>query len=544
MLKSLYISNYALIEHLEIEFPQGLIIITGETGAGKSILLGAISLLLGAKAEKELLKDENKNCVVEALFSITKEGGEEEYLIRRVLYPNGRTRSFVNDEPVTNQYLKELSEQLIDIHAQHEHLLIGDSNFRLSVLDSFAKNYNLYQEYLTNYSTLKEVGKTLKEYQNLLIAQERDYEYNKFQYENLKEANLVEGEVEELEREQLILSNADQIKSSLAQISMLFNIQERSLVQTLKEIATLYAKITSIESASNLAERVESCRIELREIESENEQLANNINYDPARLQFVEERLSSIYTLFKKHGVDDTQGLLSLIEEYGSKLSLNTSYKEKIEELEILYKEREEKMVRSAKKLTESRIEAASKFSKLIESKVRELEMPYARFSTKIKELNDYTTEGRERVEFYFSANKEIDEREISKIASGGELSRIMLCLKSILATGGHMPTLIFDEIDSGVSGSIAEKMGNLIDELSKNVQLFAITHLPQIASKGGCHLLVYKEEDKDGVATTKIKKIEKEDRVVEIARMLSGSTLTEAAISNAKEFLKVNPYY
>lgn len=551
MLKSLAISNYALIEKLEITFPEGLIIITGETGAGKSILLGAISLLLGAKADKEILKDSDQNCVVEALFTIESTPETEvlfnenlmepskELLIRRVISPTGRTRSFVNDQPVTAKFLKEISELLIDIHAQHEHLLIGNSNFRLQVLDSYAKNKEVKESYKCAYNRQKELEKQKRELLENLSKEEQDFEYNSFRYQQLADAALVSDELKEIEQEHKILSNAEEIKSTLYEIKQLLNPNEISIVQTLRETEVLFSKLSkSIQATSQMGQRVESCRIELKELERETEELAESITSDPAKATLLEERLSLIYDLFNKYKVNSVEELISIKELFASKLELTGDFRDKLEQTEKQLIESSNNLKEKAKVLTESRQRASGSFSQEMTQKIRELEMPFAQFSAQIKEQQQYDIHGKESIEFFFSANKEIAPREISKVASGGELSRIMLCLKAIMARGTQMPTLIFDEIDSGVSGSIADKMGLLIGELSNNMQLFAITHLPQIASKGNCHLLVYKEEGETGAAASKIKRIENQERVMEIARMLSGSELTSAAIANAQDFL------
>lgn len=551
MLKSLLISNYALIEKLEISFPDGLIIITGETGAGKSILLGAISLLLGAKADKEILKDSNENCVVEALFTIENRTETDnlfkenlmdpttDLLIRRVISPTGRSRSFVNDQPVTAKFLKDISELVIDIHAQHEHLLIGNSNFRLQVLDSYAKNKEILESYKLSFNRQKELEKRKRELEDNLAKEEEDFDYNSFRYKQLEEAALVLGELEELEQEHKMLSNAQEIQATLYEITQLFNPAETSIVQSLREAEALFSKISSsINITTQMAQRVESCRIELKELERETLTLTETIISNPERTALLEERLSLIYDLFNKYKVNSVEELILVKEQLESKLHLTGDFREKLEET---YKElviSSNTLKEKARLLTESRQKASGSFSIEMSQKIRELEMPFAQFSAQIKEQEHYDVNGKESIEFFFSANKEIAPREISKVASGGELSRIMLCLKAIMARGTQMPTLIFDEIDSGVSGSIAHKMGLLIGELSNNMQLFAITHLPQIASKGGCHLLVYKEDGESGTAASKIKKIEGQERTMEIARMLSGSQLTPAAIANAQEFL------
>lgn len=551
MLKSLSISNYALIEKLEISFPDGLIIITGETGAGKSILLGAISLLLGAKADKEMLKNSNENCVVEALFTIENSAETEslfnenlmepstELLIRRVISPTGRTRSFVNDQPVNARFLKDISEKLIDIHAQHEHLLIGDSHFRLQVLDSYAKNREILDSYKLAYNRQKELEKKRAELEEKLAKEEQDFDYNSFRHKQLEEAALVLGELQEIEEEYKILSNAQEIQATLYEIVQLLNPEEIPVVQTLREIETLFSKISSsIHTTSQMAQRVESCRIELKELERETLALVETVVSNPAKASLLEERLTIIYDLLNKYKATSVEELIEIKEDYASKLNLTGNYRELLKETEKELITSSSNLKEKARLLTESRQQASGSFSKEMTQKIRELEMPFAQFNAQIKEQEQYHINGKESIEFFFSANKEIAVREISKVASGGELSRIMLCLKAIMARGTQMPTLIFDEIDSGVSGSIADKMGLLIGELSNNMQLFAITHLPQIASKGECHLLVYKEEGESGAAASKIKRIDNQERIMEIARMLSGSELTPAAVANAKEFL------
>lgn len=550
MLKSLAISNYALIESLEISFPDGLIIITGETGAGKSILLGAISLLLGAKADKDILKVSDKNCVVEATFTI--ETGAEtdaifvanslepagEIVLRRVISPNGRTRSFVNDEPVSIQFLKDISEKIIDIHAQHEHLLIGDSSFQLSVLDSYAGNSSILERYRNCWTKVKELEKEQQSLMLQLTKEEQESEYNRFQVKQLEDAKLVPGELEEKESEFNLLSNAEEIKSSLFQIIDLINPNGVSFVQNLKEITNITQRISkAIPVLDQLSERVEICRIEIKEIEREISSIAERVSVDPERASVLDQRLSSLYDLLKRFRADNIEELIAIKEQISARLESGENIKERLaltgKELKIFSDE----MATIAQELSDSRIEASFGFAKGMQERIRELEMPHALFEIKVSSSDNYEYYGKDIVTLYFSANQNIPARELSKVASGGELSRIMLCLKAILAKGKGMPTMIFDEIDTGVSGSIADKMGSLIGDLSDFMQVFAITHLPQIASKGNCHLLVYKESI-SGNTITKIKKIENDERIMEIARMLSGKELTQAAIANAKVFL------
>lgn len=541
MLKSLAVSNYALIENLEIDFPEGFIIITGETGAGKSILMGAIALLFGGRADLSVIKNKEKNCVVEALFEL--EAGKE-ITLRRVLSPNGKSRSFVDDEPVSAATLKELSENLVDIHAQHQHLLLADSGFQLSVLDSFAGNGELLQRYAAEYGLLSELTTRYNSLSSKIAKEEAESDYIRFQLSQLKEAKLHSGELEELEEELRILSNAGSIKSSLFNISNLISPEgtEISLLQNLKEAVAICSRISSeYKSAGALQERIESCRVELKDIEQEVRAKAESVNVNPERAALVEERLSLLYTLLKKHHVDTVDELIGIMEDLEEKSGITTEHRIELEKLEEEMRGCTERRNSLAAQLHARRIEASERFIVKMTSSVRELEMPHAMFKIEICGLQQYNITGSDSVTYFFSANKNIAPRELAKVASGGELSRIMLCLKALMATGKGMPSMIFDEIDSGVSGSIADKMGNLLDELSKKMQIFAITHLPQIACKGNCHLLVYKEIDGTGTTKTNIKEIHGEERVTEVARMLSGAELTEASIANARVLLGKN---
>jgi DNA repair protein RecN (Recombination protein N) len=538
MLKSLTISNYALIDNLEISFPSGLLIITGETGAGKSILMGAISLLFGTKADPTVLKDKTKNCVVEALFSGF---GQDEIILRRVVSPSGKSRSFLNDEPVTINVLRELSDKLVDIHAQHQHLLLSDSNFQLSVLDTYAGNESLLAEYREVYENVSRTKRLCNELETKIQKEETQAEFNRFQYEKLKQANLREGELEELEEEFRVLSNAGEIKNALFQATELISPsgEDISLLQKLKETQSILDKISgNYRNVVEIASRVESCRLELKDIEQELRSRAESVNVTPERASLLEERISAIYKLMNIHHVKNVESLLKIMEELHQSLErvdIHTS------ELENARKEMESLNVRMEElsgTLHGRRLNHLEEFVCEITSAIRNLEMPYARFEVKIEKTEDYNIWGRDSVIFFFSANKNIETRELSKVASGGEISRIMLCLKAVLASRKDMPAMILDEIDSGVSGSIADKMGDLIAQLSKKMQIFAVTHLPQIASKGNTHFLVYKEIAPAGTTRTKIREITGDERVMELARMLSGSETSAAAVANAEELL------
>ena len=552
MLNSLTVSNYILIDNLEVEFPEGLVIITGETGAGKSILIGALNLLLGSKADSSVIKDNLKNCVVEGVFHIDDDPElsasfsensidfSSEITLRRVISPNGKSRSFVNDEPVSLQFLKELSGELIDIHAQHQQLLLSDSRFQLSVLDSFAGNGELLEDYRKEYYLLKELEKERGMLIEKIARFEQESEYNTYQLSQLEAAKLAIGELEEMEAEFKLLSHAEEIKLSIVKILQLLNPPEASFVQCLKEISSISSKLfPNFPAIEPISQRIENSRIEIRDIEQELQLLSESISVSPEKMALVEQRISVIYDLLNKHHLANVEQLIELRDSLRSKLTSSESSKEELSELEKKISLLRKNLIDCAEKLSSKRTGSARQFADSLTSRIRNLEMPHAIFDLKLEKTPDYSPFGCDTVEFIFSANSNVAPKNLSSVASGGELSRIMLCLKAIMAKGIGMPTMIFDEIDSGVSGSIADKMGNLIDELSQNMQIFAITHLPQIASKGSHHLLVYKEVNISGDTESKIVKIEGEARITEIARMLSGSQLTNEAIENARVFLK-----
>lgn len=554
MLKKLTIQNYALIDSLDIEFPDGLVIITGETGAGKSILLGALSLLLGAKAEPDVLKDKDRNCVVEGEFELKnlpqtvlrrlEEGGVElergELCLRRVISPNGRSRSFINDAPVAVGMLTEISGRLIDIHAQHQHLLLTDENYQLSVLDYFAGTEKLLQSYRDAYQAYAVAKSNLARLDDTIAARNQELDYKQFQFDKLEEAKLAGGELEELELEQKQLANAEEIKNLTCGALELLQPMGVSIVQNLKDASNLLRKCSNfVPGLEPLAQRLESCRIECKDIEAELNGAAENITVSPQRLEYVEGRLGVIYSFCKKYDVSTVGALLEIkntLEQELLQVSDNLQQRERLAKEVLLL---EEGRKQAAVALSEKRKEKIAALSQVLENKIKELEMPHAVFGIEHEIREGYAPEGIDKIRFVFSANGAQRLLPVQKAASGGELSRIMLCIKSLMAEYIGMATMIFDEIDTGVSGSIADKMGNLIGQLGNHMQLFAITHLPQIAAKGETHLLVYKEFDGRQVAATRIKALDKQERVMEVARMLSGAELSKAAIENAKFLLK-----
>jgi DNA repair protein RecN (Recombination protein N) len=538
MLRRLTIQNYALIDSLDIELPGGLIIITGETGAGKSIMLGALSLLLGGKGDVSALKDSSKNCVVEGEFELDG----EELILRRVISPAGRTRNFINDEPANLGELVSIASRIIDIHAQHQHLLLTDAAYQMQVVDYFAGTRTLLEKYRGVFSQLQKSEAALEELDANIARIEGEREYRQFQFDKLYQASLKEGELEELEQEQKQLANAEQIRDGIYGAVSLMQPMGSSIVQNLKEAVHILQKSSNfVPELQELCNRLESCRIECKDIEDELETLAGGITVSPQRLEQVEERLSLLYSLMRKHSVASVEELLQVRDSLEQEL---LGAERSIEDRNALVeriKELEAERNSLAEELSRAREAKIKGLGKTLQDSIRDLQMPYAVFEVALEDAGKYTMQGKDAVQFLFSANGNGKLNPVQKAASGGELSRIMLCLKALMANFTGMPTMIFDEIDTGVSGSIAHKMGELIGKMGERMQIIAITHLPQIASKRGTHLLVQKEFDRQNNAATRIRRIEGDERVKEVARMLSGSELTNAALENARELLKEN---
>lgn len=533
MLARLTIENYALIDHLEIEFPGDLVIITGETGAGKSILLGALSLLFGGKADAGVIKDNTRNCVVEAEFR-GPEG--KETIVRRVLSPSGRSRSFVDDEPVTMDELGNATSGLVDIHSQHQHLLLADRKFQISVLDSYAGILDEVERYSHNYESLVSARRNLEAMKARLSASEKEREYLEFQYSKLEEAKLRDGELQELEIEQIQLANSELIKENLSVVSNAIEGDETNILSSLKEAENALFRIREfVPAAEELASRVESARIELKDVAQEADRTAGSVVCDPSHLEEVENRIGLICDLMRRHGVSSVAELIALRDEIASKLGIGVDAELEKSKLEKEVARLEDECRKEADEIHNKRIAKAPQLSELLQESVRNLEMPLAKFEVRVSKKDSFGIDGCDDILFYFNANG-AELRELSKCASGGELSRIMLCLKALMCRYKGMPTVIFDEIDTGVSGSIADKMGRIIVGMGSNMQVVAITHLPQVASKGSAHFLVYKEGNP--VPATKIRHIEGEEREREIARMLSGSSVTNEALANARVLL------
>lgn len=551
MLRSLFIQNYALIEKLDINLYQGFSVITGETGAGKSIILGAIGLLLGQRADVKTIRKGAAKCIIEARFDVSAYGMrsyfeqneleyEDECILRRELYASGKSRAFINDSPASLAQMKELGEQLIDIHSQHQNLLLNKEGFQLNVLDLIAHDETLLASYQALYDEWKEVQQELTDLIARAEQDKTDEDYLRFQLNQLEEANLTSGEQEELEQEADTLSHAEEIKAGFYHISQTFCGDEGGLLSELKESLNRMRDLQHIyQPASELADRLESTYIELKDIADEAADQEEKVEFNPKRLDEVNERLNLIYTLQKKHRLSTVEELLTLADEYASKLSAITSSESDIAALRERSEELKGRILEKAAVLTEARSLAARQVEGEMAARLMPLGIPNVRFQVCIGPRKEPGRYGMDTVSFLFSANKNGNLQNVSSVASGGEIARVMLSIKAMIAGAVKLPTIIFDEIDTGVSGEIADRMADIMQEMADNErQVISITHLPQIAARGSVHYKVYKQ-DNDTETNSHIRQLEPDERVKEIAHMLSGSTLTEAALSNARALLK-----
>ncbi len=550
MLLKLFVQNYALINELDVNLDNGLTIITGETGAGKSILLGALSLILGTRADTSVLLDKNEKCIVEGTFRIQDYDLNDLFIssnidydvittLRREINPAGKSRAFINDTPVTINLMKELGDRLIDIHSQHQTLMLNDNLFQLSVIDSFAGTATLINEYKRAYSNYKELKKEYNGVKGKADKNKADLEYYQFQLNQLDDAKLRSGEQEELEAEHELLEHTEEIKLALSGALSMFTSDNQSILSLLREVKLNLGKIrTYLPDGESLYTRVESSLIELDDLSSEIDKLTSTIEADPQRLALVTNRLDTIFSLLQKHRVNNLEELLLKHEEIKKLVNSILSSDERLSELESLL----EKEINTLKTISEQITEKRSKIIPDVELKItdllRQLGMPHAKFRISLTRSDDFTPSGNDHVDFLFSANKQIRPENIAKIASGGELSRVMLSLKSLLTKNNNLPTIIFDEIDSGVSGEVADKVGQILSGMGKYMQVINITHLPQVASRGTRHYHVYKA-DVDDSTFTRVKLLTADERIMEVARLLSGSEVTEIAMNNAKELLR-----
>lgn len=549
MLTRLHVQNYALIEALDMQPGEGLNIITGETGAGKSILLGALSLILGARADSRSLADPQKKCIVEGEFRLREKvfrsffaesdlDFEEYTLIRRELSPAGKSRAFVNDTPVNLNLLKELGELLIDIHSQHETLQLTQSTFQLKVIDTYAKSLNELTAYSLHYEKAKYLREELENLKSRAARSRSDMDYLSFQLDQLQKANLKQGEQQELEAEGGVLEHAEEIKLVFQKLSHMLDREEGGMLSALKAaIQDLHSVATHHPLAGGYSERLESVRIELSDLLREAVLEDEKIEIDPKRLQELRERLDLLYSLQQKHQAGSVEELLEIRDKLEAEVSDIQHFDTHITRLEEALKAEEDTLREKGLALQKKRLQVLPSLEEHISGMLRQLGMPHAVLQVQHQPLEAPGTTGMDKLAFLFSANKQSAPQELSRIASGGEMSRVMLALKSLLVDRQDLPTIIFDEIDAGVSGEIARKMGTIIQGMARNMQVLNITHLPQIASLGEKHYLVYKT---DGAETTntRIRLLSEEERVSEIAKLLSGDRVTDTAMENAKELL------
>lgn len=551
MLQSIYIQNYALIDKLDIDFTSGFSVITGETGAGKSIILGAIGLLLGQRADVKAIKNESSKCIVEARFRIASYNMEdfftqndidfdpEECILRREVSINGKSRAFINDTPASLAQMKLLGEKLIDIHSQHQNLLLNKEGFQLNILDILAQDDKEVKVYIDLYNKYRKICHELEEFILQADKSRQDEDYIRFQLEQLEEAQLQEGEQSALEKEAETLSHSEDIKSGLYKAEQLIDGDEGGTLSLTKEcIQTLQSIDRVYTPAQEWTERLNSCYIELKDLSMEIRGAQEEVEFNPNRLEYVNERLNLIYSLQQKHRTDTIEGLIELTARYRKQLDAITSFDDRIEELNQQKAQFYMQVIKQGEVLTQLRTQAARYIESQMEALLIPLGMPNVRFAVELTPRKEPDSKGMDSVTFLFSANKNGTLQNVASIASGGEIARVMLSLKAMIAGAVKLPTIIFDEIDTGVSGSIAEKMALIMQDMGRqNRQVISITHLPQIAARGIAHYKVYKEDTETGT-NSHIRRLTDEERVKEIANMLSGSTLTEAAMNNARALL------
>lgn len=550
MIESISINNYALIDKTEIEIEKGLSIITGETGAGKSILLGAIGLTLGQRAESSAIMDKEKKCVVEIVYNITGyhlrewfETNELDYsdsiVVRREVAADGKSRCFINDTPVNNKLLKEFGGFLIDIHSQHQSLLLGQPEYQTEILDAFCGNGELVGQYRNLYYAYRSMANELKTLKSRAADAEKEGDYLSFQFNQLDNAQLQEGEKETLEEELALLSNAEAVKAAFSGLAYNLQDTDNAVIQVLKSSKNEISGLQEVvKEAGEFSERLHSVIIELKDLADEAGRKAESLEYDPARIDVINARLNVIYDLMYKYKTDSVVGLIDVRDEIKTKLKGIQHGTEAIEVLEKKRKEAEVGLRKLAEQIHECRIGAEGKLRGEMNSLLTGLGIKHAEFIVEITASDEFTPTGTDEVKFLFSANKNQQPGEIAKVASGGEISRVMLSLKYVLSKTRLLPVIVFDEIDTGLSGEVAHKMARMMKEMASRMQVISISHLPQIAAAGNCHFKVYKEDNPDSTVSC-IKKLSPDERIKEIAGMISGSEITPAAIETAKNLLE-----
>ena len=552
MLKQLYIKNYALIDLLDIELYPGFSVITGETGAGKSIILGAIGLLLGQRADSKSIKPGAEKCVIEAHFDLSRypmqdffeeneiEQDAEDTIIRRELTSAGKSRAFINDTPVGLSQLKELGEQLVDVHSQHQNLLLQKQDFQLSVVDIIANDQKELTAYQQSFSQLSTLNSQLIQLKDDIERNRQNLDFLQFQYEELDNANLTEGEQEELEQQSETMEHAEDIKTALYEADNALYSEQTGGVSQVRTAQNALSGISQVlPKSAELAERLESCRIELKDIADEVSSLLEDTDFDPSELDHINSRLDRIYELEKKYHADSVEELISQRDELKQKLNNIENSDEALAELEAKCQQLKAKSQQQADALSKLRQKAGKEIEQQLRQRLVPLGMPNVRFEVHIQK-GELSRNGQDQVAFLFSANTSTPLQPVAQVASGGEIARVMLSLKAMISGAVKLPTIIFDEIDTGLSGKIAEKMADIMQEMGQTErQVISITHLPQIASKGAHHYRVSKEETQKGT-TSQMQELSQDERISEIAQMLSGSDVSEAAIANAKQLLKM----
>ncbi len=549
MLKKLEIQNYAIIDEIQVDFSRGMNIITGETGAGKSILMGALSLILGDRADSNVLMNREKKCFVEGTFQVAGKkpikkllqefdlDADDELVIRRDIAVNGKSRAFINDTPVNLEQLKTVSSLLVDLHRQFDTLQLGSSGFQREVMDALASNADRLQKYLQTYHQYKKQLQLLDDLKHRKEQFNKEYDFNKYLFDELEEAAFREGELEEAEAELKLLSNAEDIKNFLNKLLFELNEGEQPMVQQLKSLTNQVQPFISYHSAlQDIANRLNSVHIELKDIAGEVDHVNDQVVYDPAKIESLNNRINTGYKLLKKHGVQTTAELLTIREELSAKLEAVLNIDEEIQKLETQIAELLAECRRQSGQISEARKKQVKPLEEKVNHLLHQVGMPNARIKVEIGEVELNDT-GSDSIEFLFDANKSNRFEPIRKVASGGELSRLMLCIKSLVAQSIDLATLIFDEIDSGISGEAAKQVGIIMKGLAKNRQLIAITHQPQIAGKADAHFFVYKDIRGEAIKTG-IRALNNDERITAIARMLSGEKPTAAAMENAREMM------
>ena len=549
MLKSISIKNYVLIDELNISFNSGFSVITGETGAGKTILVDGISLLLGKRADLSVNRDKSKKCVIEGIFDIgaynlkpifdvNELDYDSETILRREISPSGKSRAFINDSPVNLHQLSKIGSRIIDIHTQHQNLNILDQDFQFEIIDAFSNNNEIVDEFRFIFNQFQELQRKIEKLKLDKENLNQSIDYNKFILNELDSANLFEENLEELEKNQVFLSNFEVISEELSFINNLL-IDENIGIQTnIQKLLNSLSKISGkTENLNNLYERVLNLSTELDDISHELNEQFESLENNPEKLSLLIQKIDTVNTLLRKHSVNSIKDLKLVRDEFASKVDSTESIDEKIEEFEIKFNDLKNKLSKISKSITKKRMDAIPKFTNDIELILKDLGMENAKFKIELNPSNNFNSFGMDDINFMFQANKGFEYKDLKSSASGGEMSRIMLAVKSIIAKYRKIPSIIFDEIDTGVSGAISQKMGHIMRSLSKYVQTFSITHIPQIAAMGSSHYKIYKF-DEDNITKTTIIKLAEEERIVEIAKMLEGSSISESAINHAKRLM------